>query len=149
MKNAFYDFNSYWISVREEMEEQRKIVEGADALLNLAGITTYNTRKRSLSCSEEQQQQQRNTKHCPEQSSYRPRLLRKEKTSKVNCKESINTYDNFAINEVTNYYNVSKNRSHDSNDLVDSDKSKFQNSRTAIANGRKPRKKVEKKKTKL
>ncbi|XP_050538358.1 forkhead box protein N2-like isoform X2 [Daktulosphaira vitifoliae] len=34
---------------KEDAEERRKIVEGADALLNLAGITTRRLRKRSLS----------------------------------------------------------------------------------------------------
>lgn len=143
----FRHFSNYWISTKEDIEEQRKIVEGADALLNLAGITTYNTRKRSLSTSEEQQ---RNVRQCTEQPSYRPRLLRKEKNSKVNCKESISTdaYENFAVNEVTNYYNISKTNSHDDGEPAERDKSKFQNSRTAASNGRRTRKKVEKKKTK-
>lgn len=34
---------------KEDAEERRKIVEGADALLNLAGITTRRLRKRSSS----------------------------------------------------------------------------------------------------
>ncbi|XP_065210217.1 forkhead box protein N3-like isoform X2 [Planococcus citri] len=140
--------SDYWNSVKED-EEQRKIVEGADALLNLAGITTtssYNMRKRSLSSSEDQQ---RSVKHCPEQTSYRPRLLRKEKTSKVNCKESISTETYETSNEVTNYYTISKSSSNENGDSAETDKSKFQNSRTAVTNGRKPRKKLEKKKARM
>lgn len=141
--------SDYWNSIKDADEEQRKIVEGADALLNLAGITTtssYNMRKRSLSSSEDQQ---RPVKHCPEQTSYRPRLLRKEKSSlKVNCKESIST-DNENTNEVTNYYNVVKSNSNENGDTAEADKSKFQNSRTAVTNGRRPRKKLEKKKAKM
>lgn len=34
---------------KEDAEERRRIVEGADALLNLAGITTRRLRKRSSS----------------------------------------------------------------------------------------------------
>lgn len=45
---------SYFINSNEDAEEQRKIVEGADALLNLAGIRTYNTRKRYASSSSEE-----------------------------------------------------------------------------------------------
>lgn len=104
-------------------------------------------RKRSLSSSEDQQ---RPVKHCPDQASYRPRLLRKEKTSsKVNCKESISTETYENTNEVTNYYNISKSNSNESGDTAEVDKSKFQNSRTAVTNGRRPRKKVDKKKAKM
>lgn len=177
------------------MEEQRKIVEGADALLNLAGITTYNTRKRSLSISDEQHQQQILIQHQQQQQQqhhhhhhhnqpqeqrelqqqqqrqqplYRPRLLRKEKITKVNCKESINishsASEDYTCNEVTNYYNISKNNfngnssngncssssTSSSEGLMLNDKSKLQNSKmAAVSNGRRPRKKLDKKRIKI
>ncbi len=70
------------------MEEQRKIVEGADALLNLAGITTYNTRKRTSPYDDVHNAKQQ----CAESvAPYRPRLVRKDKNVAVSSKASISS----------------------------------------------------------
>lgn len=89
------------------MEEQRKIVEGADALLNLAGIktTAHNTRKRVASSEFDAEQRPRNAKHsCQEQSMlYKPLVVRKDGfSSDVNSRKSITYTDMSAYSNSPN-----------------------------------------------
>lgn len=92
---------SYWSTAREDIEEQRKIVEGADALLNLAGIrtTAHNTRKRVASSVLDNEQRLHN-----EQSSlYKPLVVRKDGFSTgVNSRKSINFTDTSTRSDMCN-----------------------------------------------
>lgn len=89
------------------MEEQRKIVEGADALLNLAGIktTAHNTKKRVASSILGDEQRHRNAKRsCTEQSSLcGPLVVRKDGFSTdVNSRKSITFANTSSRSDITN-----------------------------------------------
>lgn len=86
---------SYWSTVPEDVEEQRKIVEGADALLNLAGIKTptQNAKKRAASSAVVgDEQRPRNAKQsCHEPFPGRPQVARRDRLSTdVGVRKSIN-----------------------------------------------------------
>lgn len=145
-------YSQYWNSVKEDMEEQRKIVEGADALLNLAGITTYNTRKRSLTLDEQRNVKQQCVEAMP---GHRARLQRKEKAASVNCKESINSPSH--PNDVFDDEDDVDGDEDDDSDAskhsrigsIVEDKSRTLKSRATVTSSRRPRKKIEKKKFKM
>lgn len=145
----------YWNSVREDIEEQRKIVEGADALLNLAGITTCNMRKRSSTIYEQRNLKQQCVEPMP---TLRSKSLRKEKATSVNFKESISMHNH--LNQMYEDENLDSENNNDNNDDSDSTKCSFNNriienksrtlkSRTTVTSSRRLRKKIEKKRFKM
>lgn len=124
------------------MEERRKIVEGADALLNLAGITTYNTRKRSMSVVEEQQL---NAKLPAMESSteFEQRLKPAHKE-----KSSMKLYDDVDRDEDANdSSDASSKRS--SNVNSHEERTRTQKNRVTVASNRRLRRKVDKKRFKV
>ena len=127
------------------MEERRKIVEGADALLNLAGIITYNTRKRSLSLLDEQQpimKQPRSESSTEFEERLRP--TRKERT----------TADGYCVYD-TNEREEDADDGSDSNSKrspnVNSheERPRTQKNRATTTSNRRLRRKIEKKRFKL
>lgn len=148
-------YSHYWNSVKEDIEEQRKIVEGADALLNLAGITTCNMRKRSSSIDEQRNLKQQCVEPMP---TLRSRSLRKEKATSVNFKESISMPNH--LNQMYEDENVDSENNNDNDDDSDNTKCNFNNriienklrtlkSRPTVTSSRRLRKKIEKKRFKM
>lgn len=130
------------------MEERRKIVEGADALLNLAGIATYSTRKRPVM----EEEELTNTKQsCVESSAECERRLktttRKEKTLAGDynaCDDAIllgeeDAGESTDTNNKRSYIYVSSYE----------ERTRAQKNRAIVGSNRRLRRKIEKKRFKL